>query len=95
LFSVDPGLDIEHDICKFHFGGISMKVLVSIPDSLYSRMTATIPPRQRSKLIARLLEDEVRKREQELYQAALAVEQDEDLGAEMKEWDVTMGDGIE
>ena len=72
-----------------------MKVLVSIPNSLYSRMTATIPPRQRSRLIAKLLEDELRKREQELYQAALAVEQDEDLGAEMKEWDVTLGDGIE
>jgi hypothetical protein len=72
-----------------------MKVLVSIPDSLYSRMTATIPPRQRSKLIAKLLEEELRKREQELYQAALAVEQDEELGAEMREWDVTLGDGIE
>jgi len=72
-----------------------MKVLVSIPESLYSRMTATIPQRQRSKLIAKLLEDEVSKREQELYQAALAVEQDEELGAEMKEWDVTVGDGIE
>lgn len=72
-----------------------MKVLISIPDSLYSRMTATIPPRQRSRLIARLLEDELRKREQELYQAALAVEQDEELGAEMREWDVTLGDGIE
>ncbi|MHC1729718.1 MAG: hypothetical protein AB9866_27560 [Syntrophobacteraceae bacterium] len=72
-----------------------MKVLVSIPDSLYSRMTATIPPRQRSRLIAKLLEDELRKREQELYQAALAVEQDEELGAEMREWDVTLGDGIE
>lgn len=72
-----------------------MKVLVSIPDSLYSRMTAAIPPRQRSRLIAKLLEDELRKREQELYQAALAVEQDEELGAEMREWDVTLGDGIE
>ena len=72
-----------------------MKVLVSIPDSLYSRMTATIPPRQRSRLIAKLLEDELRKREQELYQAALAVEQDEELGAEMREWEVTLGDGIE
>lgn len=72
-----------------------MKVLVSIPDSLYSRMTATIPPRQRSRLIAKLLEDELRKREQELYEAALAVEQDEELGAEMREWDVTLGDGIE
>jgi metal-responsive CopG/Arc/MetJ family transcriptional regulator len=72
-----------------------MRVLVSIPDSLYTRMTATIPPRQRSKLIARLLEDEVEKREQELYRAALAVEQDEELRAEMKDWDVTVGDGIE
>ena len=72
-----------------------MKVLVSIPDSLYSRMTATIPPSQRSRLIAKLLEDELRKREQELYEAALAVEQDEELGAEMREWDVTLGDGIE
>jgi hypothetical protein len=58
-------------------------------------MTATIPPRQRSRLIAKLLEDELKKREQELYQAALAVEQDEELGAEMREWDVTLGDGIE
>jgi hypothetical protein len=58
-------------------------------------MTATIPPRQRSRLIAKLLEDELRKREQELYEAALAVEQDEELGAEMREWDVTLGDGIE
>ncbi len=72
-----------------------MKILVSIPDSLYSRMMATIPLGQRSKLIAKLLEDEVKKREQELYQAALAVEQDEELGAEMKDWDVTLGDGIE
>jgi len=71
-----------------------MKVLVSIPDSLYSRMMATIPPRQRSKLIAHLLEGEVKKREQEHYQAALAVEQDEELSAEMKDWDVTLGDGI-
>ena len=72
-----------------------MKVLVSIPDSLYSRMMATIPPRQRSKLIAKLLEGEVEKREEELFQAALAVEQDEELNAEMKDWDVTLGDGIE
>ncbi len=72
-----------------------MKVLVSIPDSLYSRMAATIPPRQRSKLIAKLLEDEVKKRERELYQAALAVERDEELSTEMQDWDVTLGDGIE
>lgn len=72
-----------------------MKVMVSIPDSLYTRMMAAIPQRQRSKVIARLLEGEIKKREQELYLAALAVEQDEELKAEMEEWDVTIGDGIE
>ena len=72
-----------------------MKVMVSIPDPLYARMMATIPQRQRSKVIAKLLEDEIKKREHELYQAALAVEQDVELNAEMKEWDVTVGDGIE
>ena len=72
-----------------------MKVLVSIPESLYSRMMATIPPRQRSKVISKLLQAEVEKREHELYQAALAVEQDEELTAEMRDWDVTLGDGIE
>ena len=72
-----------------------MKVLVSIPDSLYARMTATIPQRQRSKVIAKLLENEIKQRERDLYEAALAVEQDEELNAEMKGWDVTVGDGIE
>ncbi len=72
-----------------------MKVLISIPDSLYARMKAAIAPKQRSRVIAKLLEDEVAKREQQLYQAALAVEQDEGLNAEMKDWDVTVGDGID
>jgi hypothetical protein len=58
-------------------------------------MMANIPKRQRSKVIARLLENEIEKREQELYNAALAVEQDEELNSEMKDWDVTVGDGIE
>ena len=38
---------------------------------------------------------EVRRRERELYECALAVEQDEQLRAEMADWDVTIGDGIE
>jgi metal-responsive CopG/Arc/MetJ family transcriptional regulator len=72
-----------------------MKVLVSLPAELYARMQAVIPPRQRSKVVAELLEAEVRRREQELYECALAVEHDEQLQAEMADWDVTSGDGIE
>ena len=72
-----------------------MKVLISLPDDLYSRMLAVIPPRQRSKIIARILEKEIIKREQKLYEAAMAAEKDVELNAEMNEWDVTVGDGIE
>ena len=72
-----------------------MKVLVSLSDDLYARMQAVIPPRQRSRVVSVLLEKEVRRRERELYECALAVEQDEQLHAEMAEWDVTVVDGIE
>jgi hypothetical protein len=72
-----------------------LKVLFSLSDSLYARMKAVIPARQRSKVVADLLEEEIRRREQELYECALAVEQDEQLQVEMAEWDVTVGDGIE
>jgi hypothetical protein len=72
-----------------------VKVLVSLSDDLYARMQAVIPPRQRSRVVAVLLEEEVRRRERELYECALAVEQDEQLHAEKAEWGVTVGDGIE
>ncbi len=72
-----------------------MKVLISLPDELGARMQAVIPTRQRSKIIAALLEEEIKRRERELYECALAVEQDEQLNAEMADWDVTVGDGLE
>lgn len=72
-----------------------MKVLVSLPDELYARMQAVIPAGQRSRVVAALLEEEVKRRERELYECALAVEQDEPLQAEMADWEVTVGDGIE
>jgi hypothetical protein len=72
-----------------------MKVLISLPDDLHARMLAVIPKRRRSKIIAEILKREIEKREQELYITALAVERDERLNAEMADWDVTVGDGIE
>jgi hypothetical protein len=72
-----------------------MKVLISLSDELYARMKSVIPPRQRSKVMVDLLEKEVRRRERELYECALAVEQDEQLQTEMADWDGTAGDGIE
>ncbi|MEI6614517.1 MAG: hypothetical protein WCL37_06440 [Chrysiogenales bacterium] len=71
------------------------KVLISIPDSILSRLRAIIPDRQRSKFISAIVERELKKREQALFQCALKVENDKELNAEMKDWDATINDGIE
>ena len=71
------------------------KVLVSLPDNLAERMRAVIPNRQRSKVLAELLEKEVEKREAALYQCACDVEADEALNKEMADWNATMNDGLE
>lgn len=70
------------------------KVLISLPNQLAARMRATIPARQRSKIITRLIEEEIKKREHALYECAVAVENDNDLNLEMEEWDVTLIDGL-
>lgn len=73
---------------------MSKKMLISIPDQLASRMHSMIPNRQRSSVITSLLEKEIEKREQLLYECALAVEQDEALNEEMADWEVTTKDGL-
>jgi len=70
------------------------KVLISIPDDIASRMRTAIPQRQRSKVIVRLIEAEIERREQALYECALAVEKDESLNNEMSDWDLTLQDGL-
>ena len=78
---------------------MTQQVLLRLPDDLVKRFKRNVAPRERSKFVQRLLEqalppDEVRD-DDPLYQAALAVEQDEALTAEMAEWDaVTSGDGL-
>jgi metal-responsive CopG/Arc/MetJ family transcriptional regulator len=71
------------------------KVLISIPDELADRLKVAIPARQRSKAIAHLIEKEIEKREKKLYDSAVAVENDAALSREMKEWDVTLQDGLD
>jgi len=77
------------------FAGDHMhKMLISIPEDLACRLRVIIPLRQRSKVIACLIAKEVEQRESSLYACALAVEKDEALNKEMKDWDVTIGDGL-
>ncbi len=71
------------------------KLLISVPNQLASRFRAPVPATQRSKVIVKLLEVELKKREQLLYQTALAVEQDDLLHQEMLDWNVTINDGLE
>lgn len=71
------------------------KILVSLPDDLVKRMKSVIPSRKRSQVVKDLLEQEIARREEALFQCALAVEKDEALNQEIAEWDVTTGDGIE
>ena len=70
------------------------KVLISMPDRIASRMRASIPQKQRSKVIVQLIEKEIEKREKALYECAVAVEQDNELNQEMKDWNVTLQDGL-
>jgi len=71
------------------------KILVSLPDNLATRMRSIIPDKQRSKVITKILEEEISRLEQELYECAREVEKDEALNKEMLDWDATIGDGIE
>lgn len=65
-----------------------------MPDMLAARMKAVIPSRQRSKILTKLLEDEVARTEAELYKCAHKVEDDKALNEDMKAWDITAGDGL-
>ena len=70
------------------------KILISMPDKIASRMRASIPQKQRSKIIVQLIEKEIEKRERALYECAVAVEQNNELNQEMKDWDITLQDGL-
>ena len=70
------------------------KVLISLPEELATRMRAAIPNRKRSKAIAQVIEQEVEQREQQLAQCAQEIEKDQHILQEMKEWEVTLADGL-
>lgn len=77
----------------------TMQLLVRLPDGLVRRFKRSVLPRQRSAFIQRLLEQALPPEDGDendpLYQAALAVEKDEALSAEMVEWETaTIDDGL-
>jgi hypothetical protein len=78
---------------------MATQLLIHLPDELVRRFKRNVSVRQRSKFIERLLVEalppEDGSERDPLYQAALAVEQDEVLAAEMAEWEIaTIDDGL-
>jgi len=75
----------------------TQQLLVRLPEELARRLKQQVPARGRSAFVQHLLEQALAPEGGEgdpLYQAALEVEQDERLAAEMAEWDGTVADGL-
>ncbi len=76
---------------------VMQQLLVRLPEDLARRLKRRVPARKRSAFVQQLLEQALPADEGEddpLYQAALDVERDERLAAEMAEWDAAVGDGL-
>jgi metal-responsive CopG/Arc/MetJ family transcriptional regulator len=63
-----------------------MRITLSIPDPVAKRFQSTIPARQRSRLVTRLIEAELQKEEDALAKACHAANREEILEAEIDEW---------
>jgi len=75
----------------------TQQLLIRLPDDLVRRLKRRVPPRARSAFVQKLLEQALPVDEGEddpLYQAALAVERDAQLAAEMADWDSVIDDGL-
>jgi len=77
----------------------TQQLLLHLPDQLVRRLKRAVPSRGRSKFIQDLLEQALPPdgavESDPLYLAALSVEADEALAAEMAEWEpATVADGV-
>ena len=63
-----------------------MRMTLSIPDDVARRLQAAVPTRQRSRLVTRLLEQELSKCDDALAAACHAANRDQTLQREIGEW---------
>ena len=63
-----------------------MRITLSIPDTVARRFQAAVPARQRSRLVSRLLEQELSERDDSLAAACRAANRDKALEREIDEW---------
>jgi len=70
-----------------------VKLTLSIPDALARRFQVAVPPRQRSRLVARLLEDLLSRHEDSLAAACRAANRDKAHEQEIDDWQA-FDDGV-
>jgi hypothetical protein len=69
-------------------------VRFSLPEEIIQSLNQLVPHQQQDQFVAKALRKALEQQEQALYECALAVEQDEELNAELDDWQVTLTDGI-
>lgn len=72
-----------------------MQILVHLPDDLAGKFKAFVPKRQRSSFIAELLTKAIPDQDEALFRLALEVENDPGIVELERDWEVTVGDGLE
>jgi metal-responsive CopG/Arc/MetJ family transcriptional regulator len=70
-----------------------MRITLSIPDAVAHQFQVAIPPRQRSRLVTRLLEHVLEKHEDSLATACRAANHDKALEREIDDWQL-FEDGV-
>ncbi len=63
-----------------------VRITLSIPDAVAYRFQAAVPPRQRSRLVTRLIEANLASHDDALAAACRAANQDSELEREMEDW---------
>lgn len=63
-----------------------MRITLSIPDNVADRFQSVVPPRQRSRLVTRLIEASLASHEDSLAAACRAANQDSELEREIEDW---------
>lgn len=63
-----------------------MRITLSIPDAIAHRFQSTVPPRQRSRFVSRLLEGSLASHEDDLAAACRAANEDTELEREIGGW---------
>lgn len=77
----------------------TQQILIRLPEDVAARLKAVVPSRKRNQFVLGLVEAAIAEHESRLRSVALSVTADElgdpDLQQEMRDWDSTVGDGIE